>query len=424
MSKHGRLIFWLSVAWGLLGGLSHAQTLEDAIFAALENHPRIDRARADLAAAREQLTQAQAQFRPQVTFQSSISATRRDARLTDGQDFGDTAEPYSSSIQLTQPIYTSGLKPVVLRRAQLARRAERYRFQDEEIQIGLEVISAFYDVLIARERLEIQTELDRLVFAQIHAAEERFRLDVGTLTDIAQVKARHASAAAARTAAASDLGRARRALEALTGFALTEPDAPQDVALPAPTLDEVIARAKAFSPALKSAQAQYDAGRMDVLTAARRNRAQVSLALQASAARESSPAIERDDDVRATLSLTVPLLDGGANRSRRREALARRNSLAFAMQEQVLQLELFVTDLWLSHAAADAERMAQRERVAASELALEGVIKGQELGLWAVTDVLDAMEQLARARLDLVDAERRKDDLIGQLNLVSGAMAE
>ncbi|MEM9376211.1 MAG: TolC family protein, partial [Pseudomonadota bacterium] len=94
------------------------------------------------------------------------------------------------------------------------------------------------------------------------------------------------------------------------------------------------------------------------------------------------------------------------------------------MQEQVLQLELFVTDLWLSHAAADAERMAQRERVAASELALEGVIKGQELGLWAVTDVLDAMEQLARARLDLVDAERRKDDLIGQLNLVSGAMAE
>lgn len=420
MSKITRTLFTagaLAVA-GLQS--ANAQTLDEAIFAALENNPRIDRARADLRAAREQLPQSRAQFRSQVTFESSVSATDRDARLTDGQDFSDSAQPYSSSIRLTKPLYTGGLKPISIRRAKLAQRAERFRFQDEEIQLALDVTAAFYDAVIARERLKVQTEVNRLIFDQIRAAEERYRLDVGTITDVSQVRARYASSTAALTTAQTDLIRARAALESLTDLTLAELQTPQDMALPAATLEEAIEMAKEYAPSLKSVRAQYDASRMDVLAAARRNRSQVSLALEATSARDSSPAIERDDDVRATLSLSMPLMDGGANRSRRRQALANRNSLAFALREQELQLELFVTDAWLRYQAAEAEIIAQRERVAASEQALEGVVQGQAAGLWTTIDVLDATEQLALARLDLVQAESAHLQLANELILVSG----
>ena len=396
------------------------QTLDEAISAALDTHPSIDRAKQELRAAREQVPQAKAQFRSRMTFQSSISATDRDARLTDGQDFSDSAQPYSASINLTKPLYTGGLRPVSIRRARLIERAQRFRVQDEELQLSLDVIGAYYDVIVSQERLKVQTEVNKLIFAQIEAAEERFRLDVGTITDVSQVKSRYANSTASLTTAQTDLIRARTILESLTSLVLSDLQPPVDIMRPAATLDEAIAHAKNRAPALKAARTQYEASRMDVLAAARRNRPQVSLSVQATTARESSPAIERDDDVRATLSLSVPLTDGGAARSQRRQALATRNSLAYGLREQELQLQLYVTDAWLRYEAAEAEIIAQKERVTASEQALEGVIQGQAAGLWTTTDVLDATEQLALARLALVEAEGRLASVAGELRVVCG----
>lgn len=403
MRKITKVLFGLLSAGVFYGLTASAQTWEEAIFSALENNPRIDRAQAELQAVREQLPQARAQFRPRVSFQSSVSATNRDARLTDGQDFGDSAQPYSSSIRLTQPLYTGGLKTISIRRARLAERAERFRFQDEEVQLALDVTSAFVDIVVAQERLIVQSEVNRLIHEQTQVAEERFRLDVGTITDIAQVKARYAASTASLTTAQTDLIRARVAFETLTGIAPTELQSPLDRSLDVNTLGEAIVLAKEHSPALKALRAQYDAGRMDVVAVSRRKSPQVSLSLEATSARDSSPAIERDDDVRATLSVSIPLMDGGANRSQRREALANRNSLAFALREQEMQLELFVSDLWLRLEANEAELVAQSERLASSELALEGVIKGLGAGIWTTTDVLDATEQVALARLAFVE---------------------
>lgn|GEM_PF-3706303 len=410
----------LAACFSSIGADGDAQTLDEAIEAAIENNPRIKKAEANLRATREQVPQARAAYRPQITLRGSASATDRDARLQDGQDFSEAANPLSASLQIRQNIYSGGLRAATTRRAALNMRAERFRFQDEEIRLALEVGDAYFGARLADDRLIVQTDISRLIFDQIEAAEERYRLGIGTITDVSQIKGRHAGATASLSVARAELIRSRTLLEFVTGIPISDGlEGVPHSTLPT-TMEEAVLLAVQHAPALKSANARFDSSRMDILAASRQNRPQVDITLEASTSREGSPAIERDDDLRATLSVTVPLFDGGAAKSRRRQAGAARTASLYQLREIEQQVELSVIDAWLRHDAATAEIASQIERVAVSELALEGINQGLNAGLWSTTDILDATEQLALAKLGLIEAQNRQDIAAFELSMLCG----
>ena len=69
-------------------------------------------------------------------------------------------------------------------------------------------------------------------------------------------------------------------------------------------------------------------------------------------------------------------------------------------------MDLLTTEDWARERMAVAALSAETERLRSAELALEGVERGLNAGLWTIVDVLDASDQVLRARLSLAEATR------------------
>jgi outer membrane protein len=124
----------------------------------------------------------------------------------------------------------------------------------------------------------------------------------------------------------------------------------------------------------------------------------------------------------------VPLYQGGAIRSRTRQARALRaaSNLDLAATERGVQER--VTNAWTGLASARSAVHSAREQVEASELAYEGVRLEQETGLRSTVEVLDqeadllaARIALAQAERDLVVAERQLLAAVGTLDIPAGS---
>lgn len=389
----------------LIPSASEAQTVAQVAQAALENSPSIDQAKASRQAAIEGVLQANAAYRPEVSLNASISSSERDARLRGSSDFSETSEPKSASIRLDQSIYTNGLRPLAKRRALSGVRASRHQYQATQNTIVLDAINALLQIQLARQNVAQEERLKLFVSDQVEAEKARFDLDVGTLTDVSQAEARLASANASLALAKAQLIQAEQELEFLTTFKpaknIPEVQAP---AVPA-RLEDALRMAGEHVPELAAARANVQTSQLDLISAGKRYGPQVGLTLEASTARTPSPAIDRDDDVRATLSFSLPLYTGGRKSSERREALAQSRAATAALREAELNLQRRITGVWLNFEAAREQIVALSERRDAAEVALEGVRRGRDAGLWSVTDILDAVEQTIIAEQALAEAK-------------------
>ena len=386
-----------------------AQTVDDAISAALLESPALDRADANIKAAREDVSQARAAYLPEVSFSASASSARRDARLRDSANFSETSEPTSASVRASQSLYTNGLRTLAQRQATNGVRARHHERDATELNVALQVDEAMVQLKLARKSEALDHRLQALVQEQVRAEEERYRLETGTRTNVVQARARLAAAEATITTSAIGVQQAELQLSLLTGFA------PEDldplVATPAElpsSLDEARLLARETSPDIALARSSYTSARLGVAAAARRYGPQVGLSLEASSARTPSPAIERDDDLRATLTFSMPLFNGGRGSSERRQAYAQRNAAAADVRQADKDLERHTTDIWVRLTGADARIAALMIRVEAADEALEGVRRGQDAGLWSVTDILDAMQERIEAEKALEQAQAER----------------
>lgn len=383
---------------------SLAQSVEHVVRAAIDHAPAIDQAEAERRAAIEGVVQANAAYRPEITLNASISSSERDARLRGSSDFSETSEPKSAAIRIDQALYTNGLRPLAKRRAIAGVQTTRHQLLSVRHGIALEAIDALLQVHLARRSVEREERRYALIEDQLSAERARYELQVGTLTDISQAEARLATAVAAKSLANAQLILAERDLEFLTGIRpakllppVAEPYVPLD-------LDVAIRLARENLPELAVARSNFQASRLDVVSASKRYGPQVGLSLEASSSRTPSPAIDRDDDVRATISLSVPLFNGGRGSSERREALARNRAANAAIQQTDLNLQRRITSVWLSYESARNQIVALETRLSAAEIALEGVRRGRDAGLWSITDILDAVEQKIAAEQAIDEA--------------------
>lgn len=394
---------------------SEAQTLDDAIRAAHKTHPTVDQAKAALIVARERFQQTKSSYFPRITLEGSASYSDRVAQLQDDTRFEDSSEPLNATLSMEHMLYTHGLRPLNTKRAALDVKAQRYQLQDMKNQLAIETARTMLLAFQADEAYRIEQDTNQRMQAQIDAEEMRHRLGTGTITDIAQVKARYARSSADLARAKYNLDRLVRTFERLTGLPLNSNKRPLNIPAPPTSLEDALRLARRHSPVLKSAKTQYDGSRVNAVAASRTYGPQVGASVEASTSRNTSPTIDRDDDIRATLSLSIPLYTGGRANAETRQAIAESKMALGAIKVADDDLEAQVTDAWINHVSALAETEALLVQVQASEDAVTGLQRGRELGVASVTDVLNAMEQLARARLSLSQAETQA--LVAQFEL-------
>ncbi|MEZ5960032.1 MAG: TolC family outer membrane protein [Hyphomonadaceae bacterium] len=408
-------------------GVAQADSLGEAMTSAQESNPTLAAQRQRLRATREALPQALSAALPQVSVSGSASAVDRDFEDPLTPDNG-RSETWTSSANISQLLFGSGrvLASTRAARAQIAGATADY--EGARQQLLLDVATAYANVRQAQAVVAArQTNVSNLQRLQEYA-QAQFDAGVVTRTDVAQAQARYAQARTQLVQAQGSMAASVEAYRRLVGRPPSELQAPPAAAGLPMDLEAALATAVNNSPALISAQADTRLADANVASAAAQGR------LNVTAEAGFSQGADFDDDLSGSSSdsvgvrVSVPLFQGGAIRSRTRQARALRSASTLDLAATERSVQEVVTNAWTGLASARAAVQSAREQVDAAELAYEGVRLEQETGLRSTVEVLDqeadlliARIALAQAERDLVVAERQMLAAVGTLDIPAGS---
>lgn len=379
-------------------GEARAETLADALVAAVRNSPELVQARANVKVLAERAIQARAQGRVQV--EGSVNLTARFFQL---EEF---TYPSSMQIQAIQPLYTGGQVQNATEAALARMTAQEALVIATEQQVLLSAVLAYMDVLRDQTLVELSENNVRVISEQLRAAEERFDVGEVTRTDVAQAEAR---LAAGRSLLAARSGALNASIEAYRSAISAYP---VDLQPPPPipdlpeTLEMAVQIAMVEDPEILAARLDRMAAGNDVRQAIGALLPQV--ALLGSISRADTIDIGRDGSTQATvgLQITVPFYDGGFNYSRIREAQAiveaEDADVASTMRDTAEQVGVAWAELQVAKASIEAGELEVR----AAEIAFEGVREEAKVGARTTLDVLDAEQELLNARGNVIVARR------------------
>ncbi len=394
-----------------------SQTLDEALAIAYESSPALEAARARLRAADEQAAQTDARTRPTLSLEGDLG-------LREHETQGST-KPASWSIGIDQVLYHGAVATGIGRSVHVVGSA-RAGLAEVEQHVLLDVARSYTDVVLAHVILDRAISNEQRLASHLEATEDRFRVGLSTLTDVAQARARLAGARADRERAQGQVMSASARFRQVVGVSPASPGQPAvPDGLPA-SLEEATARAVAEHPAVVRAIEDERTAWLTADVMAAELEPSLSLRAEFRRARDGSFEHVWRDDVRVLTRFVVPIYQGGLASARTREARQHAAALKHEVHNIRRQVEAGVVSAWQSLKVARAEIGALEEEVAANATALEGVTNELRAGLRTVLAVLDAEQalfisevSLARARSQEVTAAYELLAATGRLNVRS-----
>jgi outer membrane protein len=405
VKRSQNLLLLACLAWIAACAAARAQTLAEALAAAHATHPEIEDAELGVKAALEDRVQARAAYLPSLNFDAGYGATTRTQKLPGGRPTSTDLEPYSSSFRLSESLYSGGERDAQSRLARAGIDQARHLLQQTEQSVLLAVVSAYAGVIRDRNILAFRQAYAHNLDEELTGAQKR--LDAGQVsrTDVVQVEARLASAVASLAVAEADLANTQADYVAVVGVA---PDALAPLPPPPPppaSLQEAIARASDLNPRLLQARDAVSAAsaRVGVERAALLPR--LSLSARWNNYEDVDFAGDRQRDSNVMMQLSIPLFEGGLNRSRTRQAQINVERAYARRQAEERTLEQRVVTGWSALSASQREAKARRQAANAAAEAVSGVSRELGLGLRATIDVLDAQRDQQEAEIAAARAE-------------------
>lgn len=358
-------------------------SLQQALQAALQRHPRLAAAEQEVQALAAAERQAGAAPNPELS--ALVEDTRPETRTT--------------TLQIAQPIELGGKRSARLESARLAREQGELARLEQRAAVAAELRVAYQDVLVAQERARLAAQALELAQGATQAAAKRVR--AGKIAPIDETRARLAEADVRlqQGLAAGELRSARQRLALAMGEARPGFDnaAGSAEALPPKPAEDLLARLQE-APALRRARLEV-AHRVALAELERADGVpDVTLTLGAKRPEE----LGRNQ---AVIGVSMPLPAWGGNRGSQLAALRRADQARaeLAGTELRLQAELHEAEERL-RAAREEARTLREELLPGAERAHAATATGFELGKFGWLDVLEAQRSLIEARQRLLGA--------------------
>ena len=388
-----------------------------------------------LAAAGEGPVQARAALLPSMN--ASVGRTIGRSRTTiagTGLD-GVDVDRESYSLELRQSLFDDANYGRIARaRAELMAADARYA---EAYQVFLfRVSERYFDVLTALDSVRFARAEETALRRQFEQAEQRFEVGLAAVTDVHEARAVYDAAQARVILVENQLEDAREALREITGtlfenFSRLIEDVPLEMPTPA-NADEWVEIALASSPLVLQQRGQLGVAEADLRVA--RAGHLPTLALTGGYSRnvdnewvgrdpltqEALASAElRNQGWNVGLNLSVPLFQGFAVQSRRRQA-----GFSLRAADEVLdQTERAVIrqteTAYRAIVAGIREVEARRQALISAESALEATNAGFEVGTRTIVDVLQSEQRFFQAERDFSRA--RHQFILNQLRLNQAA---
>lgn len=402
-----------------------AETLQEALTSAYTYNPALEAGRSDLRAVDENVSIANAGYRPVIAANGSLSwedtkiggnggavAVDSSGNLTQG----GINRSATYGIGISQPIFTGMQTTNKVRVAEAGVRSARELLRDSERNILMQAVTAYVGVLSAQQSVKAFEESLGRLDKEVSVAKERVELTELTLTDLAQSELRRTNAVTSLASARADLKSARAAYLNFVGH---EPSALQFPKVPG-GLPNSVSEARAIADqenplVVSSLYNEMAAGHVvDQI----RGQLLPQVSLEASWDDEYNTqgvAFRRSTLVQGRVD--VPIYDGGSTHAAIRQAkqihLGRIQTIGAA--RAVVQQA--VTTAWSQLEAARARVVLGNARIKSSQVALKGVRGEEAIGQRTLLDVLNAEQDILDSQVAQILA--RRDVVIASYEVLS-----
>lgn len=413
----------INMAWA--GNLSSGRqsrlpdplTLNEALSYADLPGPELDLARADVGSARADLLEADSN----TGVRSYLYVTPQ--WVNPSTDFsGGFTNDSSAQLTVTKRLYDFGQTQATIYSAKAAVIAQRRLYFNARQERRLEIIKRFFDVLLADARYAFDSEETAYNYVSFDKARYRHRLGRISDVDLLAYEDRYRQTLVRRTESQA----AQRLMRAQLAIALNHPgDLPENLVRPdlpqldrpVPDYENVLQEALKADPVVLSLRDQLRSAREKLAAAERRSRPFLEAELQAGAWKRK---FNGRNDARATLSLCIPIYQGGTveasvahARAEVLRAEARLENARREMSTTLLRLVERVNSLVVARKAARV-RSNYRELYADRSRSMYNLEIRTDLGD-AMARLTEAQWQAMRVDYDLALTWAGIDALTGKL---------
>jgi outer membrane protein len=406
-----------------------AETIESALARAYQNNPQLNAQRAIVRQTDEGVAQALSGYRPTLSANASLGEQFTNETgffppvppgLPNGVTFSlkGYTTPRSIGVVGQQTLLNGQQTANKVRAAesQVSQARETLRVMEQSVLLA--AASIYMDVSRDAANLEVQQRNLRVLERTLKDTRNRFTAGQVTPTDVAQAEAQLAAGEASLHAAESTLTTTRANYRRIIGIdpANLAPAPPVDRLAP-PALNGAIALGAAQNPSVLAALYGVDVAQLQVKIA--EGALWPTLALQGSVQQQTLPNILTPNLFlgTATLNLTVPIYQGGAEYSAIRLDKETVSQQRLNVDQVRDETRANVVQAWGQLQAAKAQVEAAVRQNDASERALDGVRNEAQAGQRTTLDVLNAQQALVNARVSLIVAQH--DRVVASYSLVS-----
>ncbi len=392
-----------------VAGPAQAETLTDALVQAYQYNPQLLAQRAQLRATDEGVPQALAGWRPTVQFTGSAGREIAETTVNTGPHTSATSTNYLTpralDLNITEPVWTSGRTPALIRQAEHNVLSQRAQTIAVEEQVLFSVAQAYLDVVRDQATVELNVNNEQVLRRQLEATNDQFRVGEVTRTDVAQAESRVALAVATRVQAEGNLQVSRSNYARAVGHPPERLQQPKErINLPA-TRDEALALARAQNPNVIIADYTAKAAEDAVVATRAQLLPQVAIVGDANKSDETQIEGRNINSLSVIARMTVPLYEAGSVYAQTRAAkqtVSQRRNLLDDARRAAIQL---ATKDWETIQSGRAQVQSLMSTIRAAEIALEGVRQEAQVGSRTVLDVLNAEQELFTDRVNLVQAQ-------------------
>ena len=380
----------------------NAQSLEVSLAYAYSNHPVLFSEITEGKVISEDVADALSGWEPKIYLDGGIGKRLVTTKVKSKSADTKNNLPVSMGMVIEKKIYDGGKTNQSIKIADAKFNLSQSRLLLIENEILLKGAISYFNLLKEISLLEIALKNREVISRQLEATRDRYEVGDLTVTDVSQAEARLSDAEANYVRAEANLDSAKAIFYSQIGLEAEEVFYPESSPILPKNLQSLINKISSSNPNVVLANSSRKLAQEELELALKDMHPSVDLKATVNQSWDPNTFFEEQRYFDVSANVSWPLYKGGKNESLERKHKQKvvktktdiDNAVRLAAEDAMI--------VWNKIESLKSQIIAFEASIHANEIALEGVIQEENVGARTVIDVLDAENELFRARANLI----------------------